>query len=120
MGVADAPDLAVDGAKWQARGTSRTVSGSGAGGAITLPVAGFRLSRDAACVRSTTGRAGAQWLHCHFAEHVMPLLRELFSTPMGLMSAAGIAFMLGMAVFFVRFFMRHMREDEAREKATRR
>jgi hypothetical protein len=49
----------------------------------------------------------------------MQVLRELFTTDVGLMSAAGIAFMIGMAVFFIRFFLRHMHEDEAREKATR-
>lgn len=37
-----------------------------------------------------------------------------------LMSVAGIAFMLGMAVFFVRYILRHMQEDEARDKAAMR
>jgi TRAP-type C4-dicarboxylate transport system permease small subunit len=41
---------------------------------------------------------------------------DFFSTDYGLMSAAVIVFMLGMAVFFVRFFVRNMNEDEAREK----
>ena len=39
---------------------------------------------------------------------------DFFSTDYGLMSAAVIAVMLGMGVFFVRFFVKHMREDEAR------
>jgi Protein of unknown function (DUF3149) len=47
-------------------------------------------------------------------EPVMQALKELFTTDVGLMSVGGIAFMLGMAVFFVRYFIRHMREDEAR------
>lgn len=39
---------------------------------------------------------------------------DFFSTDYGLMSAGVIAFTLGMGVFFVRFFLKHMREDEAR------
>lgn len=42
----------------------------------------------------------------------MHALRDFFSTDYGLMSAAGIAFMIGMGVFFTRFFLRHMKEDE--------
>ena len=45
----------------------------------------------------------------------MRLLTELMTTDVGLMSAAGILFMVGMGVFFVRYFYKHMREDEARE-----
>jgi hypothetical protein len=41
----------------------------------------------------------------------MKRLTDLFSTDYGLMSIGGIAFMLGMAVFFYRFFMRKMDED---------
>ncbi len=41
----------------------------------------------------------------------MHALKDLFTTDVGLMSVAGIAFMLGMGVFFVRYFLRHMRED---------
>jgi hypothetical protein len=47
----------------------------------------------------------------------MHALKDLFTTDVGLMSAGGIAFMLGMAVFFVRFFLRHMHEDEARARS---
>ena len=47
----------------------------------------------------------------------MHALKDLFTSDVGLMSAAGIAFMLGMAVFFVRFFLRHMKEDELRARA---
>lgn len=50
----------------------------------------------------------------------MRLLKELFTTDVGLMSAAGIVFMIGMAVFFVRYFVSRMHEDEAREKAAGR
>ncbi len=45
----------------------------------------------------------------------MHALKDLFTTDVGLMSAAGIAFMIGMAVFFVRYFLSHMREDAERE-----
>jgi hypothetical protein len=47
----------------------------------------------------------------------MHALQDLFSTDYGLMSIGGIVFMIGMGVFFVRFFMKHMREDEAAAKA---
>jgi hypothetical protein len=43
----------------------------------------------------------------------MHALRDFFTTDYGLMSAAGIAFMLGMGVFFVRYFLTHIREDAA-------
>jgi hypothetical protein len=62
----------------------------------------------------------AQWLHPYYPEYAMHALKDLFTTDVGLMSAAGIVFMLGMAVFFVRFFLRHMHEDEARAKAAKR
>lgn len=38
------------------------------------------------------------------------------TTNYGLMSAAVIAITLGMAVFFIRFFVSHMREDESRQR----
>ncbi len=41
----------------------------------------------------------------------MKALHDLFSTDYGLMSVAGIVFMLGMGVFFVRYFSRKMDED---------
>jgi hypothetical protein len=41
----------------------------------------------------------------------MKLLTDLFTTDYGLMSAAGIAFMLCMAVWFRMFFKRKMDED---------
>jgi len=41
----------------------------------------------------------------------MHALKDLFTTDVGLMSAAGIAFMLGMGVFYVRYFLKHMKED---------
>mgnify|MGYP003476555904 CR=1 FL=1 len=44
----------------------------------------------------------------------MQALKELFTTDVGLMSIGGIAFMLGMAVFFVRYFLSHMRQDAER------
>jgi uncharacterized membrane-anchored protein len=42
----------------------------------------------------------------------MKALADFFSTDYGLMSAAVIAITIGMAVFFVRFFVTHMHEDE--------
>lgn len=45
----------------------------------------------------------------------MHALQDFFSTDYGLMSAAVIAFMLGMGVFFVRYMLRHIKEDSARQ-----
>lgn len=47
----------------------------------------------------------------------MKALVDFFSTDYGLMSAGVILFMLGMATFFVRYFLGHMHEDEQRMKA---
>ncbi|MGD9833217.1 MAG: DUF3149 domain-containing protein [Piscinibacter sp.] len=47
----------------------------------------------------------------------MHALRDFFSTDYGLLSAGVIAFMLGMGAFYVRFFLKHMHEDEARARA---
>ena len=41
----------------------------------------------------------------------MRALQDFFSTDYGLMSAIGLTLMLGMGVFFFRYFMRHIRED---------
>jgi len=40
----------------------------------------------------------------------MKLLSDLFNTDYGIMSISGIVFMLGMGVFFVRFFKAKMNE----------
>lgn len=50
-------------------------------------------------------------------ETIMRILSDLFSSDVGLMSIGGIAFMLGMGVFFVRYFLTHMHEDEARARS---
>jgi hypothetical protein len=50
----------------------------------------------------------------------MRLIIELMSSDAGRMSAAGILFMLGMGVFFVRYFLKHMRDDEARARQLER
>jgi hypothetical protein len=44
----------------------------------------------------------------------MRLFTDLLTTDVGLMSAGGIVFMLGMGVFFLRYFFKHMREDGER------
>ena len=45
----------------------------------------------------------------------MKLLTDLFSTDYGLMSITGIAFMIGMGVFFLRLFTSKMNENAKRE-----
>ena len=44
----------------------------------------------------------------------MHALKDLVTTDVGLMSLGGIVFMLGMGVFFLRYFFVHMRDDAAR------
>ncbi|MDO8776476.1 MAG: DUF3149 domain-containing protein [Burkholderiaceae bacterium] len=44
----------------------------------------------------------------------MKALTDLFSTDYGLMSVAGIAFMICMGVWFIVFFKRKMKEDAKR------
>lgn len=41
------------------------------------------------------------------------MLSELFTTDVGLLSIGVIAFTLGMGVFFIRYFLRNIREDAA-------
>jgi len=47
----------------------------------------------------------------------MHALQDFFTTDYGLMSAAAIAVTLGMAVFYANYFIRHIRQDEAAERA---
>ncbi len=47
----------------------------------------------------------------------MHALRDFFSTDYGLLSAAVIAITLGMGAFYINYFVKHMREDEARARA---
>ena len=49
----------------------------------------------------------------------MRLLSELVSTDVGLMSAAGILFMIGIGVFYLRYLMKHKHDDEARNAQTK-
>lgn len=50
----------------------------------------------------------------------MHALKDFFSTDYGLLSAASIAFTLGMGVFFARYMARHMRDDgDAADAAAR-
>ena len=44
----------------------------------------------------------------------MHALKVLFTSDAGLMTVAGLGFMLGMGVFFIRYFFKHMREDSER------
>ena len=46
----------------------------------------------------------------------MKLFVDLFSTDYGLFSIAGIAFMLGMGVWYYRFFTRKMDEAERQQR----
>jgi hypothetical protein len=41
----------------------------------------------------------------------MKALSDLFSTDYGLMSVAGIAFMIGMGAWFISYFKRKIAED---------
>jgi len=43
----------------------------------------------------------------------MKILTELLTTDAGLMSVAGIAFMIGMSVYLAWYFLKRMRAEEA-------
>ncbi|MBX3605612.1 MAG: DUF3149 domain-containing protein [Piscinibacter sp.] len=45
----------------------------------------------------------------------MRALTELFTTDVGLLSLAVLAFMLGMGGYYLRYFIKHVREDAARQ-----
>ena len=45
----------------------------------------------------------------------MRALTELFTTDVGLLSLAVLAFMLGMGGYYLRYFIKHVREDTARQ-----
>lgn len=47
------------------------------------------------------------------------MLKDLFTSDVGLLSLGSIVFVLGMGAYFVRYFIRHMHEDEAREHHSR-
>ncbi|WP_395701777.1 DUF3149 domain-containing protein [Aquabacterium sp.] len=44
----------------------------------------------------------------------MQALKELFSSDVGLMSLATLGIIIGMAAYFIRYFLHHMHEDEAK------
>ena len=46
----------------------------------------------------------------------MKLLIDLFSTDYGLMSIAVVMFIIGMGIFFIRYFLSHMREEELQKR----
>jgi hypothetical protein len=52
-------------------------------------------------------------------EHTMKAMVDLFSTDYGLFSIAGILFMIGMAIWFYRFFMRKISESERAQASPR-
>lgn len=64
--------------------------------------------------QSLRGGAGVQCGNRQSSETSMKLFADLFSSDVGLMSAGVIAITLGLAVFYVRYFLRHMHEDEAK------
>ncbi|MBV1731766.1 MAG: DUF3149 domain-containing protein [Hydrogenophaga sp.] len=49
----------------------------------------------------------------------MKAMVDLFSTDYGLFSIAGIIFMIGMAIWFYRFFMRKISEAERAQGSQR-
>lgn len=44
------------------------------------------------------------------------LMKELFTSDVGLMSFAVIAFTLGMGAYYTRYFLKHVRDDSARSR----
>ncbi|MDT9001469.1 DUF3149 domain-containing protein [Paucibacter sp. APW11] len=43
----------------------------------------------------------------------MSVFKDLFTSDVGLMSAAVLAVVLGMGAFYIRYFLRHIAEDSA-------
>ncbi len=54
-------------------------------------------------------------IHANTKDWTMKLWQDLFGTDYGRMSIAGIAFMIGMAIWFVRFFIRKASETPQAE-----
>ena len=52
-------------------------------------------------------------------EFPMKAMVDLFSTDYGLFSVAGFIFMIGMAIWFFRFFVRKMTEAERAQSVQR-
>jgi Protein of unknown function (DUF3149) len=50
----------------------------------------------------------------------MRAFMDIFSSDAGLMSLAVIVVMLGMGGYYISYFIRHVREDSAREDAAKR
>ena len=46
----------------------------------------------------------------------MRALSELFTTDVGLLSIGVIVVMLGMGGFYLRYFLKHMHDDEAKQR----
>jgi uncharacterized membrane-anchored protein len=44
------------------------------------------------------------------------LMKELFTSDVGLMSFVVIAFTLGMGVYYTRYFLKHVRDDSAQHR----
>jgi hypothetical protein len=44
----------------------------------------------------------------------MGAFKDIFTSDVGLLSAAVLLFMFGMGGFYIRYFLKHMHEDEAR------
>jgi Protein of unknown function (DUF3149) len=44
----------------------------------------------------------------------MAVFKDLFTSDVGLMSVVGLTFMLGMGAFYIRYFLKHIREDGER------
>jgi hypothetical protein len=79
------------------------------------PCAPLALTQQAAV------RTGAYSALHDDPENRMHALNDLFTTDVGLMTVVGLGFMLGMAVFFIRYFFKHIREDgEAAARASQR
>jgi hypothetical protein len=77
---------------------------------LTVP-AGLGLQIPIEVYQCLPTPARAQSAQGNHQETAMRVLTELFTTDVGLMSAAGLVFMLGMGVFFVRYFLKHIQQD---------
>jgi hypothetical protein len=74
------------------------------------------LKYGAGCWRFHSGRATDVAVAIS-EEITMHALRDFLTTDYGIMSLVVLLITLGMATFYVRYFIRHMRQDEEAERA---
>lgn len=122
------------GAEGTARAVGATGAGASGGGAMRPQAASASSTAAIAAVRTADSRGGVALIAVKLLrgrvstlsgstsaqEPFLDAWRELFSTDIGLMSLGVLLVMLGIGVFFVRWFQARIREDTAARDAAAR